>query len=353
MKKLNTIIYLSAIVLTMACTSSNDIDEIVEEADALYVETSAMLGDANAQTKVTRAHWNDDNQFAWDNSSNEMVVVVKETATGNIIPWGTNKSSSARVKIVTGLEDVVSVASITSNSGILKNEIQKITIGQSPVYFLSPILPDANGSSVDVDGIVTLALPNDFVHDGTPSLADFKKYTYIKAESTVTEIGRAQIQTAPAHFTGLPAVIRFAVTNDRGDKVKVTGISVNVAGNVTGGFPKTVTWTPGESSNPSLAISTILYKTLQASMGTAGYVLSAKGTEGVSANFYAFTFPASFAGATLTLNGKDSSNHTFSYSCDIPAKVFESGKIYTWNITLADDFMNLSFFDHEEDIFQW
>ena len=98
MKKLNTIIYLSAIVLTMACTSSNDIDEIAEEADALYVETSAMLGDANAQAKVTRAHWNDDNQFAWDNSSNEMVVVVKETATGNIIPWGTNKSSSARVK---------------------------------------------------------------------------------------------------------------------------------------------------------------------------------------------------------------------------------------------------------------
>jgi hypothetical protein len=130
-------------------------------------------------------------------------------------------------------------------------------------------------------------------------------------------------------------------------------VSVNVAGNVTGGFPKTVTWTPGESSNPSLAISTILYKTLQASMGSAGYGLSAKGTEGVSANFYAFTFPASFAGATLTLNGKDSSNHTFSYSCDIPAKVFESGKIYTWNITLADDFMNLSFFDHEEDIFQW
>ena len=353
MKKLDTIIYLSAIVLTMACTSSNDIDEIAEEADALYVETSAMLGAANAQAKMTRAHWNDNNKFAWDNSSNEMVVVVKETATGDIIPWGTSKSSSARVKNITGLEDEVSVASITSNSGILKNEIQKITIGQSPVYFLSPVLPDANGSSVDADGIVTLALPNDFVHDGTPSLADFKKYTYIKAESTVTEIGRTQIQTASAHFTALPAVIRFAVTNDRVERVRVTSISINVAGNVTGGFPKTVTWTPGESSNPSLAISTILYKTLQASMGSAGYGLSAKGTEGVSANFYAFTFPATFAGATLTLNGKDGSNHTFSYSCDILAKVFESGKIYTWNITLADDFMNLSFFDHEEDIFQW
>ena len=353
MKKLDTIIYLSTIVLTMACTSSNDIDEIAEEADALYVETSAMLGDANAQAKVTRAHWNDNNKFAWDNSSNEMVVVVKETPTGNIIPWGTSKSSSARVKNITGLEDVVNVASITSNSGILKNEIQKITIGQSPVYFLSPILPDANGSSVDANGIITLALPNDFVHDATPSLADFKKYTYIKAESTITEIGRTQIQTASAHFTALPAVIRFAVTNDRVEKVKVMSVSVNVAGNVTGGFPKTVTWTPGESSNPSLAISTILYKTLQASMGAAGYGLSAKGTEGVSANFYAFTFPATFAGATLTLNGKDSSNHTFSYSCNIPAKVFESGKIYTWNITLADDFMNLSFFDHEENIFQW
>lgn len=353
MKKLDTIIYLSTIVLTMACTSSNDIDEIAEEADALYVETSAMLGDANAQAKVTRAHWNDNNKFAWDNSSNEMVVVVKETPTGNIIPWGTSKSSSARVKNITGLEDVVSVASITSNSGILKNEIQKITIGQSPVYFLSPVLPDANGSSVDADGVVTLALPNDFVHDGTPSLADFKKYTYIKAESTVTEIGRTQIQTASAHFTALPAVIRFAVTNDRVERVRVTSISINVAGNVTGGFPKTVTWTPGESSNPSLAISTILYKTLQASMGAVGHELSEKETAGASAQFYAFMFPANFGSATLTLEGKNSSNNTFSYSCDIPSKTFESGKIYTWNLTIEDNFMRLSFYDYEEGIFQW
>ena len=353
MKKLNTIIYLSTIVLTMACTSSNDIDEIAEEADALYVETSAMLGDANAQAKVTRAHWNDNNKFAWDNSSNEMVVVVKETPTGNIIPWGTSKSSSARVKNITGLEDVVSVASITSNSGILKNEIQKITIGQSPVYFLSPILPDANGSSVDADGIVTLALPNDFVHDGTPSLADFKKYTYIKAQSTVTEIGRAQIQTASAHFTGIPAVIRFAVTNDRGERVRVTGISLSVADEVAGGFPRTATWNPGDSSEPTLTISTILYKTLQASMGALGHELSARETAGASANFYTFMFPASFGAATLTLDGKDSGNNTFSYSCDIPAKVFESGKIYTWNLTLEDNFMRLSFFDHEDDIFQW
>ena len=353
MKKLNTIIYLSAIVLTMACTSSNDIDEIAEEADALYVETSAMLGDANVQAKVTRAHWNDDNQFAWDNSSNEMVVVVKETATGNIIPWGTNKSSSARVKNVTGLEDVVSVASITSNSGILKNEIQKITIGQSPVYFLSPILPDANGSSVDANGIITLALPNDFVHDATPSLEDFRKYTYIKAQSTVTEIGRAQIQTASAHFTGIPAVIRFAVTNDRGERVRVTGISLSVADEVAGGFPRTATWNPGDSSEPTLTISTILYKTLQASMGALGHELSARETAGASANFYTFMFPASFGAATLTLDGKDSGNNTFSYSCDIPAKVFESGKIYTWNLTLEDNFMRLSFFDHEDDIFQW
>ena len=313
MKKLNTIIYLSTIVLTMACTSSNDIDEIAEEADALYVETSAMLGDANAQAKVTRAHWNDNNKFAWDNSSNEMVVVV----------------------------------------GILKNDIQKITVGQSPVYFLSPILPDANGSSVDANGIITLALPNDFVHDATPSLADFRKYTYIKAQSTVTEIGRAQIQTASAHFTGIPAVIRFAVTNDRGERVRVTGISLSVADEVAGGFPRTATWNPGDSSEPTLTISTILYKTLQASMGALGHELSARETAGASANFYTFMFPASFGAATLTLDGKDSGNNTFSYSCDIPAKVFESGKIYTWNLTLEDNFMRLSFFDHEDDIFQW
>ena len=353
MRKLETIICILAIVLPMACTSSPDIEEVVEEADALCLETSATLGDANSPAKITRAHWNDDNKFSWDNSSNEMVVILKETTSGNIIPWGTNKSCNARVKDITGVDDEVSVASITSNSGILKNDIQKITIGQSPVYFLSPILPNTNGSSINADGVVTLALPNDFVHDETPSLADFKKYTYIKAASTVSEIGRAQIQAASTQFTGIPAVIRFAVTNDRGERIKITGISVSVDENVTGGFPKTMTWNPGDSSEPSLTISTILYKTLQASMGALGHELSEKETEGSSAQYYAFMFPANFGSATLTLEGKNSSNNTFSYSCDIPSKTFESGKIYTWNLTIEDNFMRLSFYDYEEGIFQW
>ena len=143
------------------------------------------------------------------------------------------------------------------------------------------------------------------------------------------------------------------MTNDRGERVRVTGISLSVADEVTGGFPRTATWNPGDSSEPSLTISTTLYKTLQASMGVLGHELSAKETAGASANFYTFMFPASFESATLTLEGKDSGNNIFSYSCDIPAKVFESGKIYTWNLTLEDNFMRLSFFDHEDNIFQW
>ena len=351
MRKLYTIICIWAVVMMTACTSSHDIDEVVGEADALCLETLAMLGNNETSAKVTRAHWNDDDKFSWDNSPNEMVVIVKESATGNIIPWGTNKSSSARVRNVSGLDDYVSVASITSNSGILKTDIQHLTVGESPVYFFSPVLPDANVSSVDANGMVTLALPYEFVHDETPSLSDFRNYTYIKGESTVSEISNAQIQVASTRFTGIPAVIRFAVTNDRGESIRVTRIKVSVDENVAGGFPKTLTWNPGISSEPGLTISTELHKTLLASMGTGhGHEVLDK----ESGAFYAFMFPSTFESATLTLEGTDSSDDTFTYSCDISsAKTFESGKIYTWNLTVENTFMSLGFNDHEDDIFQW
>lgn len=349
MRKLYTIICIWAVVMMTACTSSHDIDEVVGEADALCLETLAMLGNNETSAKVTRAHWNDDDKFSWDNSPNEMVVIVKESVTGNIIPWGTNNSSSARVRNVTDLDDYESVASITSNSGILKTDIQNLTVGESPVYFFSPVLSGANGSSIDANGIVTLALPNEFVHDETPSLADFRNYTYIKGESTVSEISNAQIQVASTRFTGIPAVIRFAVTNDRGESIRVTRIKVSVDENVADGFPKTLTWNPGISSEPGLTISTELHKTLQASMGTGHEVLDKE-----SCAFYAFMFPSTFESATLTLEGTDSSDDTFTYSCDISsAKTFESGKIYTWNLTVENNFMSLGFNKHEDGIFQW
>lgn len=341
------------ILFLAACSPSSDIDEVVEDNEAWYMETSAMLGDVDTPAKMTRAHWNDDNKFSWDNSSNEMVVIVKETATGNIVPWGTNNSCSAKVRNITGAEEVVSVASITSNSGILKTDIQKLTVGQSPVYFLSPIIPDVNGSSINADGVITLALPNEFAHDATPSLSDFKRYTYIKGTSTVSEITKARIQAATTRFTGIPAVIRFAVTNDRGERIKVTGISVSIAEDVAGGFPKTMTWNPGNSSEPSLTASALLYKSLQVSMGAVGHELTEAETEGSYSPFYAFMFPASFESATLTLEGKDNSDNTFTYTCSIPSKTFESGMIYTWNLTIEDNFMRLKFNEYEEGIFQW
>ena len=197
--------------------------------------------------------------------------------------------------------------------------------------------------------MVTLALPNEFVHDETPSLSDFRNYTYIKGESTVSEISNAQVQVASTRFTGIPAVIRFAVTNDRGESIRVTRIKVSVDENVAGGFPKTLTWNPGISSEPGLTISTELHKTLLASMGTGHEVLDKE-----SGAFYAFMFPSTFESATLTLEGTDSSDDTFTYSCDISsAKTFESGKIYTWNLTVENTFMSLRFNDHEDDIFQW
>ena len=335
MRKLYTIICIWAVVMMTACSSSHDIDEVVGEADALCLETLAMLGNNETSAKVTRAHWNDDDKFSWDNSPNEMVVIVKESATGNIIPWGTNKSSSARVRNVSGLDDYVSVASITSNSGILKTDIQHLTVGESPVYFFSPVLLDANGSYV---ALSTIDEPNNAVNH------KYKEYI----DGFTFETGK---EYASTRFTGIPAVIRFAVTNDRGESIRVTRIKVSVDENVAGGFPKTLTWNPGISSEPGLTISTELHKTLLASMGTGhGHEVLDK----ESGAFYAFMFPSTFESATLTLEGTDSSDDKFTYSCDISsAKTFESGKIYTWNLTVENTFMSLGFNDHEDDIFQW
>ena len=343
------------LLLLSACTSSNDIEEIVGEDSAFYLEASAMLGEETTSAKTTRAHWNEDNKFEWDNSQNEMVVIVKKSSSGAIIPWGTNKSCTAKVKNITTEDDYESIASITSNSGILKTEIREMTVGQTPVYFFSPILSSENESTISADGVVTLKLPSTFAQDATPSMEDFKNYTYIKGESTISEINNGKLQAASTRFTALPAVIRFAVTNDRGESVKINSITVSVPGGKTGGFPKTMTWTPGSSTEPTLVSSASdtegLYTTLTANMGS-GYTLAARETAGASANFYAFLFPSTFSGARLTLTGEDGFNESFTYHCDIPEKTFVSNRIYTWNLTVEDNFLRMRFYE-EKGLFQW
>lgn len=305
-----------------------------------------MLGGESSAAKTTRAHWDDKNgnKFVWDDSSNEMAIFVKESPTGDLVPWGENKYSMAKVARLADMHSQ-SMASIVSNSGMLKADIQKLVVGQSPVYFFSPIIPGAEGnrSSISDDG-VTLVLPSEFEQPSSHSLVDFKKYTYIMAESTISQVNNARIEAAPAVFKGIPAVIRFSVTNDRGSEVKIK--SIKVTPKTPDGFPQNMKW---NHSNPeSLVASADKDTCLTASMGD-GDPLGVKKSQ----NYYVFLFPTSFTSATLTITASINGSE-FTYKCEVPEKkTFNSNTIYTWKLTIGDQSLKLGFHDEVEDLVQW
>lgn len=303
-----------------------------------------MLGGESSAAKTTRAHWDDknDNKFVWDDSSNEMAIFVKESPTGNLVPWGANKYSMAKVARLADMNGK-SMASIVSNSGMLKTDIQKLVVNQTPVYFFSPIISGAegNGSSISDDG-VTLVLPSEFKQPSSHSLVDFKKYTYIMAESTISQVNNARIEAKPTVFKGIPAVIRFSVTNDRGSEVKIK--SIQVTPNV--GFPQNMKWHHG--SPETLSPSDEKYTSLTASMGD-GDPLGVKKSQ----NYYVFLFPTTNStSATLTITASVNGSE-FTYKCEVPAMTFESNKIYTWKLTIGDKSLKLGFHDEVEDLVQW
>lgn len=309
-----------------------------------------MLGGESSAAKTTRAHWDDknDNKFVWDDSSNEMAIFVKESPTGKLVPWGANKYSMAKVARLADMNGK-SMASIVSNSGMLKTDIKKLVVDQTPVYFFSPIISGAEGneSSISDDG-VTLVLPSEFKQPSSHSLVDFKKYTYIMAESTISQVNNARIEAKPAVFKGIPAVIRFSVTNDRGSEVKIKRIEVTPEtpdGFPPDGFPKNMKW---NHSNPeSLVASADKHTSLTASMGD-GDPLGVKKSQ----NYYVFLFPTSFTSATLTITASVNGSE-FTYKCEVPAMTFESNKIYTWKLTIGDKSLKLGFHDEVEDLVQW
>lgn len=304
-----------------------------------------MLGGESSAAKTTRAHWDDKNgnKFVWDDSPNEMAIFVEESSAGNLVPWGATKYSKAKVARLADMNGK-SMASIVSNSGMLKTDIQKLVVDQSPVYFFSPIISGAegNGSSISDDGEMTLTLPSEFKQPSSHSLVDFKKYTYIMAKSTISQVNNARIEAKPAVFKGIPAVIRFSVTNDRGSEVKIK--SIKVTPNV--GFPQNMKWNHG--SPETLSPSDEKRTSLTASMGD-GDPLGVKKSQ----NYYVFLFPTTNStSATLTITASVNGSE-FTYKCEVPAMTFESNKIYTWKLTIGDKSLKLGFHDEVEDLVQW
>ena len=348
-----------AVLLITACNSHSDIDEAVEEGNAVYLQATATWGENTQSAKAsTRAHWQSNRKFMWDNNSDQMAVLIANA--GDVVPWGNRGYSYATVKKMADTEDGKSQASLKSNSGILKSDLDKLHIGTTPVYFFSP-LSKLNGSDSEYSAetkCVTFSLPNEFSQTTTGKLDEFAPYTYIYAPSLISSVSKSTIEAYPSVFKGVPAVIHFHVVNEKNSQIKITKVEINLS---AGGFSKTMKLDP---INATLApIGTDTYPTVTTNLGVAGtgdmvgeqadyylYVFptaAISGEEIVSSPFFPATGKFTLRiyedeGKTPTPENLDNPENLTVYSTDLIDRMpFLSNHIYTCNLRVQDTSLTL------------
>ena len=364
MTKLYTIILTMAVLLITACNSHSDIDEAVEEGNAVYLQATATWGENTQSAKAsTRAHWQSDRKFMWDNNSDQMAVLIANA--GDVVPWGNRGYSYATVKKMADTEDGKSQASLKSNSGILKSDLDKLHIGTTPVYFFSP-LSKLNGSDSEYSAetkCVTFSLPNEFSQTTTGKLDEFAPYTYIYAPSLISSVSKSTIEAYPSVFKGVPAVIHFHIVNEKNSQIKIKKVGIELS---LGGFPKTMVMDPiGGSLRPkgweTNSIET--YPTVTTNLG----VSNAGDMVGEQADYYIYVFPTAAIsgeeivsspffpatgkftlriyedeGKTPTPENLDNPENLTVYSTDlIDSMPFLSNHIYTCNLRVLDTSLSL------------
>lgn len=317
-----------AVLLIAACTPSDDFNEVVGEGNAVYLQSTASWGEKVQSGKaVTRAHWDDNGKFIWDENSDQMVVLIANN--DELVPWGENDYSYVTVR---KMEDTTQV-SLKSNSGILKSDLDKLQVGSTPVCFFSP-LSQSNGTNSEYSPntkCITFSLPNEFVQ--TPNggrLDEFAPYTYIYARSEISAVSKATIEAAPSVFNGVPAVIHFSIKNEREEPVTIKKVEISIS---SGGFPKTMVLNP-ISGDPEPS-GTDVWTTVTTNLGSSGDILTAN----ENANYYLYVFPMEAVdGATFTLSVYEDegvpNNLKVHSTQPIASRTFQSNHIYTCNLRM-------------------
>ena len=340
-----------AVLLITACNSHSDIDEAVEEGNAVYLQATATWGENTQSAKAsTRAHWQSNRKFMWDNNSDQMAVLIANA--DDVVPWGNRGYSYATVKKMADTEDGKSQASLKSNSGILKSDLDKLHIGTTPVYFFSP-LSKLNGSDSEYSPdtkCVTFSLPNVFTQSAKGKLEEFAPYTYIYAPSVITAVNKSTVEAAPSVFKGVPAVIHFSVTNEKNTQIKIRKVEISMS---EGGFPKTMNLKPIGASLLPLDLN--VWQTVTTNIGANG----AGDMVGEHADYYIYVFPTAIvsgeniytfpasnvAGATFTLKiyeeEDDPVNLTEHSTLPIANRLFLGNHIYTCNLRVQDTSLTL------------
>ena len=342
MTKLYTIILTMAVLLITACNSHSDIDEAVEEGNAVYLQATATWGENTQSAKAsTRAHWQSNRKFMWDNNSDQMAVLIANA--GDVVPWGNRGYSYATVKKMADTEDGKSQASLKSNSGILKSDLDKLHIGTTPVYFFSP-LSKLNGSDSEYSAetkCVTFSLPNEFSQTTTGKLDEFAPYTYIYAPSLISSVSKSAIEAYPSVFKGMPAVIHFHVVNEKNSQIKIKKVGIELS---SGGFPKTMVMDP-INANLEPPTGTETYSTVMTNLGVVEDDDWTGDMVGEQADYYLYVFPkAADEGATFTLSIYEDVGETdpvVHSTNPINSIDFLSNHIYTCNLRVLDTSLTL------------
>lgn len=338
-----------AVLLITACTSSDDFNEVVGEGNVVYLQSTASFGEKSQSAKaVTRAHWENDRKFMWDNNSDQMAVLIANS--DDVVPWGNKGYSYVTVRKMADTQEGKSQASLKSNSGILKSDLNKLHIGSTPVYFFSP-LSKSNGTDSEYSAstkCVTFSLPDEFEQSTTGKLDEFAPYTYIYAPSVVSAVSKTAIEAVPSVFKGVPAVIHFSVTNEKNSQINIKKVEISLS---SGGFPKTMVLKPiGATPLPA---GSDVYSTVTTNLGASG----AGDMVGEHADYYLYVFPTAavtsggiVAYPTVTVgdftlsiyeDDGDPNNLKVHSTSLIPSRQFLSNHIYTCNLRVQDTSLTL------------
>lgn len=337
MKNLTNILIATVILGSAAvgCSSERQVPETVQ---------GCRIGMNLVATPESRAHFEDRDgcaSFVWD-AGNSMVAVV--TKGGAIAGWnGGAFCSPMNITLI----DPLALNKVSRATSSLTLAPDATAAGEG-FYCLSPVNGSSECSLEQTASEVSalMRLPSTFDQSASGKLEEFEPWCFIHGESEVLRGPSSDKNFAAktTYFYAIPATFRFNVKNNTPEDVRME--SVKITCNKL--FPDRLRWST-DGSAPFIgetADKSGYFNTIKTSINSGfGEVLNAKDGETVTTGtYYSMCLPyddaAALSGATLALILESSEKtYTFNISADefFPdpaARKFESNRIYTFNVTL-------------------
>ncbi|MGN0221037.1 MAG: hypothetical protein ACI4BA_02800 [Prevotella sp.] len=336
---------LAAWAIITACSES---DMSSDSTSAAQLEMSL------SPQSLTRAHFTDNEGtavFVWDVGSSMIAAVSNGTS---MAQW-TDGSYYSPMNI--SLLDPTSSDKVLGAGSALTIPSDAARVGDRLFYF-SPVNGSALCTTVAAqDGVaVTFSMPDVFTQSATGRLEEFEPYCFIHGESTVLSVpssGNKNFVSNTTRFRSIPATFRFNISNNTAGDVTIESVKITCDRL----FPDRLQWRcDAESAGMGEMADKSGYSNTIKTAVNPGYgeVIAAKTGETTSqGTYYAMCLPydsdADMEGATLAFIVETKEKiHTFNVSAseffrdaESGHKKFESNRIYTFNITLNENSVEL------------